>query len=301
MASNFAGMPHFNRTSLWMIIAILLPLITILNQSGQTPKIEDKPTTILNFPLADLQFNRRENNAWIELPGSGEISISIITASVPKNRLKIPPHQDFKVSIRNNYAVTWVKTPSEQAALEVTLEFLQKWLPPINENNLIIITGEVDQLLTEEIRNILQRSNGESLPLDQKVDSYVSRITIPEMGSQEQLAFLIAAEIVRQRVTGYQPKLTWDHSDQISYLDLNTTLKPEWLTPASSEEIARVREYMVAAAARSDRSSDQIHRYLVTQALYDLPASFIQRQSDLLNQISDEAVNNRISNFISVK
>jgi len=301
MATNFAGMPHFNRTSLWMIIAILFPLIAILNQSGQTPEIEDKPTTNLYFSLPELQFHRIDNSAWIELPGSGEISMSIITDSVPKNRLKIPPHQDFKVSIRNNYAITWVKIPSEQAALEVTLEFLRDWLPPIRSENLIIITGEVDRPLIKEIRNILRRSNGDSIPLVQKVDQYVSRIAVPDMGSQEQLAFLIAAEIIRQRVTGYQPKLTWDHSDHVSYLDLNTTIKPEWLALASAEEIANIRDYMVEAAAKTDRTSDQIHRYLVTQAIYDLPAEFIQQQSDLLAEVTDNSVNERISNFKSIK
>lgn len=300
MATNFAGMPHFNRTSLWMIIAILLPLIAILNQSGQTPEIEDKSTTNLYFSLPELKFNRFQNNAWTELPGSGEISISIITRSVPKNRLKIPPHQDFKVSIRNNFAVTWVKTPSEQAALEVTLEFLKEWLPPITSDDLIIMSGEVNKELTKEVRNILRRSNGESIPLTQKTDQYVTRIQVPEMGSQSQLAFIIAAEIIRQRVTGYEPKLTWDHSDKVSYLDLNTTLKPEWLTPATPEEISNIRDYMVSSAAKSDRTSDQIHRYLTTQALYDLPAAFIQNQSELLSQISDDAVNERILNFKSL-
>lgn len=301
MESNKSGLPQLSRMSLWMIIIILVPLIVILNRTGQKPEIVDTPTTISEFSLPDLNFNRSGNNAWVALPGSGEISISIITGSVPNNRVDVPPHQDFHVSIRRNKAITWVKSPSEQAALEVTLDFLKEWLPVVKKSDSIIISGEVNEALLDVIRSILGLSKGGSILLTQANDQYLTRIRVPEMGSNEQLAFLIAAEIIRKRVTGYKPKLTWDNSDTTSYLDFNTTLKPEWLVAATSKEISFVRDQMVKLAGQTKRNTDQIHRYLVTQALYDLPAEFIQNQSKLLSKVSDKQVNSVITNFLVEK
>lgn len=299
MASNFAGLPHFNRTSLWLIIVLLIPMITILNQTDKKPEIEDKQITKLHFPLPDLEIVRSANDTWVELPGSGQIILSIITENVPSNRVKVPSHQDFKMSIRDNKAVTRVVTPSEQAALEVTLEFLHSWLPELTETNTIVISGEVDQKLLDTIRIYLQSATGNSIKLVQANDSYVTRIQVPDMGSSAQLAFVISAEIIRKRIVGYQPKLTWDHTDSISYLDLNTTLKPEWLTDASDEEFETVHQRMIELASDTDRSPNQIHRYLETIALYNTPPEFIQQQSRLLKQITIEQINQQIAQIKS--
>lgn len=278
--------PRFSRKTLWMIIIILIPVITILNTSNRSPVEQNGAEIQDRFVLNQLEFISQGPDWRVQLPGSGLIAMAIAIPGVPTGKVDIPNHQDFEIAIRRNHTVTYIKIPAERAALDVTLDFLQQWLPPLDEHSHIIVAGEITDATLDYIREQMVDARGDSQPLSSAPPNELSVIPLPTMGTTEQMSVLLAANILNQRLSGYATRFSWNHRSDISYLTINATLRREWLELVTEDEFAQAKASMLEAAVQPDRSVDQILRYLTTIALDSLPAEFILQQAESINNLT---------------
>lgn len=274
-----SGWPKFSRATLWMIIIVLIPLITVLNNLGQDPVEPQGEPYRDRFPLDELEFIADGPDWQVSLPGSGIIAIGVAVPGVLTSRVELPQHQDFDVAIRRDHTLTYVQIPAERAGLDVTLEFLQQWLPPLDERSHVIVAGEITEATLSYVREALEDSTGSVQPFEQPKPEALTAIPLPDMGTLAQRQVLLAANILQARLSGYGTSIQWNHRGSTSYLTVNATLKQEWLTPVSEEEFVQAKNAMERAAKQTDRNVGQILRYLMTVALENLSADFIQNQS----------------------
>ncbi len=292
-----SGWFSFQRRTLWIIIFALVPAIVFLNNSGKSVSIDSSDGTTQEFNVQDLEFNQAGSNWWVNLAGSGVIAISIATLQQPITPLDIPEHQTFETTLRNGLAITYVKTPAEKAALDLTLDFLNLWLPPKEMLSSLVVAGEVNQDTLEYIIQELTTSRGRSIEINVHAPDELTVIPLPGMGQADQMAHIMAAGILQQRMAGYDIQLKWNHQGPQSYITLNSTISPEWLDPITQAEFQQAYDEMLAIAERPERSLDQIHRYLTTVSIYQLSSDFIINQSKLISQTNLEQVQAALNNF----
>jgi hypothetical protein len=280
--------PRFSRRTLWIIIIVLIPVITILNSGGRSP-VEQSDTKLRDhFDLTELEFVSQGPDWRVQLPGSGLIGIAVATPGIPTGKVDVPNHQDFDVTIRRNHTVTYIKIPAERASLDVTLDFLHQWLPPMDQHSHLIVAGEITDATGDYIREKLHDATGDYQSLTSAAPKELTAIPLPAMGSKEQFSVLLAANVLNNRLSGYATRFGWNHRGEVSYLTINATLRKDWLSPVTEPEFEQAKAGMLAAAAKPDRTVDQILRYLITIALDDLPATFIVEQSELIGGLTLE-------------
>src|SRR5690606_17932634 len=101
---------------------------------------------------------------WAALPDSGVVEIGILEPRLPTARIPIPDSQDLVTAARNNQFIVYLRSPVEQAALEVSLDFLTEWLPPPSPETTYVLAGDLNAALTEQLVSILSRSRGPAIP-----------------------------------------------------------------------------------------------------------------------------------------
>ena len=292
--SSLTGWPKFQRSTLWLIILILIPTIALLGRQGEEP-VEAQDQHQVRFPLDSLDTQQDNNgDTWLYLPDSGVIAIGLALKALPDSRVKVPNHQDLHTAIRNQRFVVYVTVPAEKAALDVTLDFLQSWLPPLHPSDPLILLGAVTAHTGDYVREKLAEAKGNGLQLNVKAPTALTVIPSPPMGSPQQLTMVLVSQLIAQRTLGYDVQVRWDHQGLQSLVTLNSTLKTEWVKPANEEEFQALKDKLLAAAGQPDRSLEQIQRYLMTVDLYDLTPSFITDQEKRIAAITLDQVNQQL-------
>ncbi|WP_428242570.1 hypothetical protein [Gynuella sp.] len=291
------GFIQLSRTTLWILIIVLIPLVVVLNNMGSKTEKQSVPETIYKFDISSLAIGRLGADRWVNLPGSGLIALSVAQKRMPVNRVDVPEHQDFSFSFRNGMAVTRVVIPATQAQLELTLDFLDQWLSPVMPDDILVMSGEVDAGMLESVRTELHKAKGKAVDVAIPAPTALSVIASPPFGSPDQLAMIVAADILSHRMAGYDLQLRWDHQRTTSYLTLNTTIQPDWLRAPSEQEYVAALQPLKQFADVSLRSPAQIHRYLTAMAIYHLPDTFISHQTERLEALTLQQVQQVLQSF----
>lgn len=283
---------HFKRRTLWIIIYVTIPLILVLNSLG--PETNDADSTervvtpsdipALHWTLADLQPDCAQH-CRLDLDASQQVRISALLASIPAGAEPVPDGVDLAFTQRAGYGVaslTFVSTPAMDARV---LEFLRVWLPQ-NQEPRWVVTGAVTDAFWQSLQQTGVESIGAARPLELPPPSALTVLTAPQFGTDQQLAYLLWVEILKQRLAGYRVTVTWDHRRENSLILFNTTLSSDVLYPVTEAEWQPVQAAYLRAAAQPDRTEEQIHRYVLTALLYDVPFEFFTRQSARLQQVA---------------
>ncbi|MFY0663673.1 MAG: hypothetical protein JXQ97_03555 [Natronospirillum sp.] len=271
---------------MWILIFVLIPLIYVLNEMGAD---DDSPNSANSEPLQTLfdmgqvavQRERLSGQPvwWAALPGSGVVEIGILEPRLPTARIPIPDSQDLVTTARNNQFIVYLRSPVEQAALEVSLDFLTEWLPPPSPETTYVLAGDLNAALTEQLVSILSRSRGPAIPFLAQPRASITRLISPPTGTQDQLAFLMAAELLSERLAGYNIQLSWDHRGERSIALINSSLNPEHREVPSEADFERVQNAFLNQAYQTERSVQQISRYMMTMAAFGLGTDYMATQT----------------------
>jgi len=281
---------HFSRRTLWIIIYITIPLIFILNQLGGEPDSDSTESVEQRWSLDEIDFEQTANRWQVDLPQAEQIRLSIIQSQAPSQTLASGDSSGLSLTRQGGQFVVTVVNPARLQLLETSVDFLVDWLPD-SDNRRIVVSGSLNDEWLAALEPLNGQLQGEAYQGELQPAAAVSRLTAPPMGSDEQLAFLIWVDVLKQRLGGYQPEVRWDHRGARSQVLFNQTLAPSLFAPVSEEELEPVLSAYRNAAAQRQRRADQIHRYLVTTAVYQLPLDFLLRQPERLAQVDLAAVN----------
>lgn len=281
---------HFSRRTLWIIIYITIPLIFILNQLGSEPDTQTAESGEQRWSLDEVDFEQAGNRWQVDLPQSEQILLSVIQSQAPAQALATGDSSGLNLAYQGGQFVVTVVNPARLQLLETSVDFLVDWLPD-SEDRRIVVSGALNDEWLAALAPLNGQLEGEARQAEIRPAAAVSRLTAPPMGTDEQLAFLIWVDVLEQRLGGYQPEVRWDHRAARSQVLFNQTLAPSLFAEVTEDELAPVLSAYQNAAAQRQRRADQIHRYLVTTAVYELPLNFLLRQPERLAQVDLAAVN----------
>ncbi|GGX42105.1 hypothetical protein [Saccharospirillum salsuginis] len=289
---------HFSRRTLWIIIYITIPLIFVLNQLG--PDSDEAPSgpERLIWSLDRIEFQRDDHLWTVELPDSRTVRLTVIQDRIPAESMTLPDAEAIRTSRQGGRFLVTVVNPTDRRALETSVDFLQQWLPDGDRRDLVL-SGPLTADLRAEARRLTAPLAGTGVDNQVAPQPALTRLTSPPMGSQRQLAFLLWVGVLQQRLSGYEPEVRWDHRGRPSEVLINQTLAPEALGPVTEAELEPVLAAYQSAAEQRERSGEQIHRYLVTTAVYGLPLDFLLTQPERLASITLTDVNEQRERTLS--
>lgn len=286
---------HFSRRTLWLIIFVTIPLIVVFNLVGQEEGVVSEVVEPQAWFLDDLAVETDEQapgrTLWtVDLDQARQLRLTITQDLIPTEQLDIAIEAAISTFRQGGQFQVTVVNPADTAALEASVDFLQSWLPD-GDNRSVVLSGDLDDDRMDIARRLLEPLSGEGVVNQVAPQPSLGRLRSPPMGTNEQLAFLLWVGVLQQRLSGYDPQVRWDHRAETSQVLINQTLSNDLFQPVTDEELKPVRAAYTASAEQRSRSGEQIHRYLVTSAVYDLPSDFLVSQQQRLSAITLEDVN----------
>lgn len=288
---------HFSRRTLWIIIYITIPLIFVLNRFGQNPEPTDTAADSAGTTAEQTAWSldavtfERDDGLWsVQLPGSALWRLTVVQTRIPTEDLALPAGDAIRTSRQGGRFLVTVTNPANARALRESVDFLRRWLPD-GDDRAVVLSGDLTDEARTQARRLLGALQGEGVANEVAPRPALTRLTSPPMGTPEQLAFLLWIGVLEQRLRGYDPQIRWDHRDRPSAVLINQTLDPDLFRPVTAEELEPVRSAYRRAANERRRTAVQIHRYLVTTAVYRLPTDFLRTQPERLAAVTLDAVN----------
>ncbi|WP_028669170.1 hypothetical protein [Saccharospirillum impatiens] len=286
---------HFSRRTLWLIIIVTIPLIVVLNRVGQDETVDSGVPESRTWSLDELAIERDDQSPgrklWtVDLDQARQLRLTITQEQIPTEQLGIAVDAAMGTSRQGGQFQVTVVNPADTSALEASVDFLQTWLPD-GDNRAVVLSGKLDGERIAIAERLLEPLQGSGMTNQVAPQPSLGRLNSPPMGTSEQLAFLLWVGVLQQRLSGYDPQVRWDHRANISQVLINQTLNPGLFQPVTAEELEPLRVAYAASAAQRSRSAEQIHRYLVTSAVYDLPSDFLVSQQQRLSAITLSDVN----------
>ncbi|MFQ3230652.1 hypothetical protein [Reinekea sp.] len=285
-------MLHFQRRTLWIIIYVTIPLVIILNNLDGTPDNEhvgEVSGSDLLWSLDELTVEQQGGIAWLDLRTAKSVELSVILNAIPTTSLALPNSTAFASYFQGGKFVISVTNPVNEAAFDESLKFIAQWVPADIEA--IVVSGPYSSQWVELIQKRLQTPKGEGLAISFAAGKGLARLASPAMSSPDQLAFLMAVSILKQRLSGYNIQMAWDHRRSESQVTFNSTLSEDAFYPVTQEEFEPVHRAFSQSASVRERSQLQLHKYLQTAMIYELPFSFFVEQPSRLAAVKVEDVN----------
>lgn len=286
---------HFSRRTLWLIVFVTIPLIVVLNRVGQDEEAVSPAANSQTWSLDELAVETDEQAPgralWtVDLDQARQLRLTITQDQLPTEQLDIAIDAAISTSRQGGQFQVTVINPADTEALEASVDFLQSWLPD-GDTRSVVLSGELEDDRVAIAERLLEPLRGAGMANQIAPQPSLGRLTSPPMGTNNQLAFLLWVGVLQQRLSGYDPQVRWDHRAKTSQVLINQTLSPELFRPVTAEELKPVRAAYTASAEQRSRDAEQIHRYLVTSAVYDLPSDFLVSQQPRLSAITLEDVN----------
>ena len=283
---------HFQRRTLWIVIYVTIPLIIILNNLGDEPSSSNSNVSISSdqaWSLDELTVERQRSISWLALESAPSIELSIILDAIPATSLAIQNSSAFSSHFQGGKFIISVTNPVSEVALDESLKFIAQWVPA--DISAIVVSGPYSPAWVNLIEKRLERPSGEGVEISFAPAKGLARLNSPAMSSSDQLAFLIAVSILKQRLAGYNIQMAWDHRRSVSIVTFNSTLSEDVFYPVSQSEFEPVHQAFAQSAAVRERSQTQLHRYLQTAVIYDMPFNFFVEQPDRLASVEIGDVN----------
>lgn len=285
-------MLHFQRRTLWIIIYVTIPLVIILNNIGGTPDTE--PSVGVDglaqlWSLDELSVEQQGNVAWLDLGTATTLELSVILNAIPTTSLALTNSAAYSSYFQGGKFVISVTNPVNEAVFDESLKFLAQWVPA--EIDAIVVSGPYSSQWAGLIEKRLQAPKGDGLAIGFAASKGLARLTSPAMNSPDQLAFLMAVSILKQRLSGYNIQMAWDHRRTDSIVTFNSTLSEDAFYPVSQDEFEPIHQAFSQSASVRERTQAQLHKYLQTAVVYELPFSFFVEQPSRLAAVKVEDVN----------
>ncbi|TXR51840.1 hypothetical protein [Reinekea thalattae] len=317
---------HFKRRTLWIIMYITIPLIALLNSLGPDESAQNdaektqaasptestqsiastteptnsaitEPVMADSWRLSELAFDCLNSVCPVYLPGAAEFYVTVISDQVPVERVDVPTQLQVSATGQAGWFVIRVKSPAGDEAIEQARLFLQQWLPA-NATMKLVLSGDIDSAIVEHWSSLKSELNASGAPYRAAVQALPTSIASPTLGSEQQLAFLLWSEVLKQRLAKQQIELHWDHRAKPSFLILSAPVDPADLKPVDNSELAPILSAYIDQAQLPQRSAEQIHRYAVSAVLHQLPLSYFAEQGERLNAITLPSINRARDYFI---
>lgn len=287
---------HFKRRTLWIIIYITIPLIIVLNRLG--PELEtddDAPAELLSQWSLDeiaLDCDEEANERICVLPldKSADVYISAVLDRLPLSSVPIPEGVTLSTYSQGGYFIGTAQYAARTALAPSVTEFFSNWLPQGSKVDWVV-SGPGDPSELAAVAKRVDSLVGVGTELLPDVPKALATLDSPALGDQDQLAFLMWIEILKQRLAGYSVQVTWDHRQRTSRVQFNTTLSPDVFSPAKETELEPILSAYVASSLQRVRQQNPLHRYAVTAVVYDVPFEYFIQQPERLSQIDLAAVN----------
>lgn len=290
---------HFSRRSLWIVIYISIALIFVLHQTGDDGAPTQEPAPARSqWSLDGIEFTQRDSLWSVDLAGADHISLTVAQPMVPTGAVGADLADAMRTSRQGGQFLVTATNPADFDALTASVDFLVDWLPD-GAPRQVIVSGPLSTEILEQAERLLGSLHGAGTPNHVSPQPALGRLSSPPMGSERQLAFLLWVGVLQQRLSGYQPEIRWDHRGGVSEVLFNQTLGPELFVPVTEDELAPVLSAYQASAQQRQRSAQQIHRYLVTSAVYRLPDDFLLDQPRRLDRVTLADVNQQRERSVS--
>ncbi|MDN3648326.1 hypothetical protein QWZ13_05325 [Reinekea marina] len=283
---------HFRRRTLWIIIYITIPMIIILNNLGSDPDVPENVVSASSnqrWSLDNVEVRSIGSVQWLALPSADSLIMSIVLNAIPSTSLAVDNSSAFSSQLQGGKLVLTLTNPVNKAVLEESLLFLEQWLPGNIES--IVVSGPFNTQWAELIDRALAETRGEGIEINISSSRGLAHLTSPPMQSQDQLAFLMAVSIIKQRLSGYDIQMSWDHRRERSVVTFNSTLSTDVLFDVNASEFKPIYEAFVESAKARNRTQSQLHRYLQTAIVYNVPFRFFVEQPERLANVSIKDVN----------
>jgi hypothetical protein len=299
---------YFSRRTLWIIIFVTIPLIVLLNTIGQdeagTPGLAGTRVWSLDTLVIETDQPAPDTSFWtVDLDGSSQLRLTVAQNQIPSQQLDVAIEAAIRSGRQGGRFWVTVVNPLDENAFATSVEFLRAWLPDGDARS-VVLSGDLNEELIATAEILLESLQGEGMANLVAPQPSLGRLESPAMGTREQLAFLLFVGVLQQRLSGYDPQVHWDHRARTSQVLINQTLSPTLFDPVTAKELEPVQAAYSASAEQRERNAEQIHRYLVTSAVYGLPPDFLVSQQQRLAAVTLEDVNavreqKRVERFVN--
>ncbi|WP_196156843.1 hypothetical protein [Reinekea sp. G2M2-21] len=279
---------HFKRRTLWIIIYITIPLVIILNRLGPAPDTAVSETPAQRFSLDHLNLTCQAVVCQLPLSGAPHLQLSVSFNQMPVSQISVPDVLSLNIRQQGGFVIGTVTLVPSPGNVQVLLSFLQQWLPqpPVGWQ----LTGAIPEGVADMIAAQNGPFSGIGIVNEPEPVNGLATLEAPALGGEDQLAFLLWIEILKQRLAGYDVQAVWDHRRSTSYVVFNQTLSSDSFSPVKAEELEPVLAAYLQSAGQRERSAEQLHRYAVTAMIYKIPFEFFVNQPRRLSQVTVEAV-----------
>lgn len=290
---------QFSRPTMWIIINVTMLMVILLNYFGsnneaptsdaETVAVGEVESTVSAWPVAQLQPSCSDLKCTLALPGSNQVQVSFVADQQPTQQPTVPLDLPLVVNQQGGFFVVTSQLTS-RTDIAAAIDFFERWLPAGGQV-MSVFSGPVSEPWAERIVEHAFEFAGASEPFSVEPAASLGVLTSPRFGDDDQLAFLMWIEVLRSRLAGYRTLVRWDHRRAQSVVLFNATLSADTFFPVTEDELSSVLGAYQIAAGQAERSGEQIHRFLQTAMVYNLPFEFFTNQSERLSQVSLTAVN----------
>lgn len=290
--------PLFSKSTLWILIFILIPLIALLNSLGQSNSRLTLPANIeQQWQLTELPINQQSGDFPVSiLPvATDQLQVWLAFSALPVTQFVEPANVRIRTQYRAEKLLVQFVLPVNDEAFDQLLWMLADWAPSDFVTGLGVLGPITDQAL-DELLDTITRAEGVAvaLPIPEATD--VTMIASPATGTAEQIAFLIAKDHVLNQLSGYRIQERWQHATTPSYLLVNRNIPTSALQPITLD-VLQPRLQQLLLATEQPRDVDQLARYLAVMVAESLPPSFLTEQPARIRSVDLAMVNRQIESM----
>ncbi len=283
---------HFSRRTLWIIIYLTIPLIYILNSLGPDESSNDSEPEVVQFwSLDDVGLDCDDRFCSLALPEAKYNRLTVISELMPTTQIEVPAAIEMSVTQRGGFFISTLQFPQGLKSAKQATNFIEQWIPPSSSQK-IVVSGHLGKQAVAQLKSLLKSTfAGSGIPYIANEPAALGLLKAPATGSSEQLPFLMWVEVLKKRLASYELATQWDHRRKTSYVLFNSTLSEGAFYPVDASELAPIVSAYKDTAALRQRTSEQLHRYAVTAAVYGLSFDFFTTQPARLEALTLASVN----------
>lgn len=277
--SRFRAKPRFSRRFLWLLILVLIPLIPFLRNLGPDevyvlPERSSPTTESFDTDHVTERLTRevRDNVSTLRLvlSDASDFRLTVISDRQPAELPPLPEGVSGESVLRYGRWTLTLVVPYDGDRLETLAEYLQWTLPPVTRRTGYVLSGPWSDRLAEVVVGSLVRSDAPSFRVDPPHSEGVLVYKSPYPDEPRYWPFLLAMDLLDQRLTGYRAEMHWNHQVRPSEVALTTSLLPEQRQLPSTSAFDASRQRLLRAVGAEKRSASGWHQHLIRLAAYAL-------------------------------
>ncbi|WP_158583928.1 hypothetical protein [Salinibius halmophilus] len=287
--------PVFSKSTLWILIIILIPLIALLNSLGEDRSRLQLPDTIeTSWQLEALPISQTEDEFVVSRldVATDQLQVWLAFSALPVSQFVEPDNVRISTQYRAEKLLVQFVLPVNDDAFDQLLWMLADWVPADFVAGVGVL-GPISDAALSELTQTIASGQGVAVALEVPQASDVAMIASPATGTAEQIAFLIAKDHVLNQLSGYRIQERWQHATTPSYLLVNRNIPSEARQPMAFDALQPRLEQLLQAA-QQPRDVDQLARYLAVMVAESLPPSFLTEQPARIRSVNLAMVNRQI-------